>query len=282
MKHIKMTDEIRAEYLKSIEKQLKDMRTTGKIQFSFTPETQRLSDTIKLDFTAMAWLKMWTLISNCKTECAWHGVVEASEDRTYFIVKDILVYPQVLTGATVEQDDTDDKYDKWHNALDNKTYNNLRLQGHSHVNFAATPSGRDDKTYENILNNLREDSYYIFMIANKKGMMWVNIYNLKQNAIFDEDDIDITVDGVDTDEWYAVQCDDYFAKPAVKYSTKGPTSFNGTPLDHTESYFGHDTVFDYPERTGSTLDRSERSFFGNDTPQVDHIPVHDKRKGTKK
>lgn len=182
-----------------------------------------------INFSAVAWLKMRTQIGNSKDECAWHGIVEANEDRTVFDIVDILVYPQRINGMTVEDDDP--KYEEWHQGLDNYCYNHLRMQGHSHVNAAASPSSRDDTTYANVVQALSNDSFYIFMIANKPGNMWFNIYDLQNNRIWEQQDIDVTVENMDMYGWFKDISDKFYAKPVVTkyYGGSATTDKTKTP-----------------------------------------------------
>lgn len=143
-------------------------------------------------FTKKASEKMAYLVQNYNKEIAWHGVVTKKDDA--YTVEDILVYPQTVTSATVETDD--EEYAKWMNSIDNNTFPKLRLQGHSHVNFTATPSGTDTNYYNKLLNNLSKDDYYIFFIMNKSNKYWINIYDYAQNVIFETADINIQFEAV--------------------------------------------------------------------------------------
>lgn len=221
MRKIILTIAERKALLKEIEEELKSKRTNGTFTVSYKAKEQDLDEPIVLNFTSIAWFKTFTLVNEFTTECAWHGLVHESENRKTFTVYDIIVYPQTVTGATVDMDEKE--YEVWHQSLDDRSYNNLRMQAHSHVNMAATPSGKDKTTYEDIQHTLSNDSFYIFMIFNKKGDVWVNIYDLKNNAVYDKSDIVITVDGFPVEKW--VQADwfstqkDLVKTPKVKRPT---------------------------------------------------------------
>lgn len=178
---------------------LDKVKLNGDFTFRYSPKTEMLTEKIKLSFTPLAYLKMRTLVNMCEDEIAWHGVVHASEDRKTFTITDILVYPQTVSGATVATDEV--KYEAWHQALDDDAYNNLRFQGHSHVKMGASPSGVDTTLYDNMLQTLSDDSYYIFMITNKRDENWINIYDLASNVIYETADIIVTLEGLDTN-WY--------------------------------------------------------------------------------
>ena len=138
---------------------------------------------------------MKALVNTSAKEIAWHGTV-SKENNTYTI-HNILVYPQLVTAATVESDD--DTYAQWLDNLDDRTFNSIRMQGHSHVNMAVSPSGTDDDFYELLTQHIND--YYIFIILNKAGKMWINIYDMEQQLIFDTSDIDIVYQGYDYNAW---------------------------------------------------------------------------------
>ena len=91
-------------------------------------------------------------------------------------------------------------------------FNNIRMQGHSHVNMGVTPSGVDNSLYERILEQLDDEMFYIFLIYNKKGDKTFKIYDLAKNILFetgdvtvkvlddDADSVDIHVDGLSDEE----------------------------------------------------------------------------------
>lgn len=237
MKHITLTEEDKAELIARFSAQLDNTRGIEKISFELKPQTTQAGKHARLNFTAMAWFKMRSLVNHCTTECAWHGIVVPSEDRKTFTVTDILVYPQIVAGATVEQDDTDNAYEIWHQALPTPAYNSLRMQGHSHVNMAANPSGVDTTMYNNMLQTLSANSYYIFMITNKTGNVWVNIYDLLNNIIYENNDVMITVDDIEDYAWFK-DMKDNFIKTTTTSSTKDYSDYFGLVGSHRV----HDTM----------------------------------------
>ena len=132
-------------------------------------------------------------------EIGWHGIVE--RHNNFFTIKDIIVYPQTVSGATVTTDAVE--YSTWLMGLDDETFNHCRYQGHSHVNFSVTPSGVDRQFYDDILQTLQENDYYIFMITNKRSDIYIIIYDYTNNILFETKDITIKVliDNEDLDLW---------------------------------------------------------------------------------
>lgn len=156
-----------------------------------------------ITFSAKAYMKIFALVHTYSTEVEWHGVVERTAADAFYI-KDVLVFPHKVTGATVISDQTE--YEKWLDTLDNETFNALRFHGHSHVNMGVTPSGVDMTYRHNILNNFgmpsaTSDLFYIFLIFNKRGDISGEIYDLQNNALYSKstntDEIDIVVEDCD-------------------------------------------------------------------------------------
>ena len=143
--------------------------------------------------TAAAYLKMLTYTFASEKEIAWHGTVIADLEKhpNKFVVSDVFLYPQSVTGATVTTDQT--KYNEWTETLDDDTFNSLRFQGHSHVRMGVTPSGVDTTFYEDLVQNLHNGEFYIFMILNKNQDMYFRIYNTATNIMYDKDDIEVII-----------------------------------------------------------------------------------------
>ena len=137
----------------------------GKINFTKTLGTVDRKATVL--FTEMAWQKMQTLIREFDKEVAWHGVAERCEEKDTYLISDILVYPQEVTGSTVTTDQNE--YEMWLMKQEDDVFNNIRMQGHSHVNMSTSPSSVDLNLYDGILSQLDSDMFYIFMIYNKRG-----------------------------------------------------------------------------------------------------------------
>lgn len=172
---------------------------------------------VELSYKAM--YKINALVKDYTTEVAWHGLVDRLEDNRFF-VSDILVYPQKLTGGYVDMDI--ENYYTWGEGLDNETYSRMKLQGHSHVNMGTTPSSTDTDHQQQVVNKLiGNDKFYIFMIVNKSGSMWISVYDLERNIQFKSTDpkkaaSEVVVDVVD-EEYYPHEL---FMKDATSHTSK--------------------------------------------------------------
>ena len=167
--------------------------TDGKVYFSKTLESLTRKATVY--FTSEAWTKMQALVRAFDKEVAWHGVAYRGEDenKDEYYITDILVYPQEVSGSTVEMNES--KYDEWirENAEDERFYN-IGMQGHSHVDMQVSPSSVDINHQEIILQQLTDDMFYIFMIWNKSGKSYTKIYDLKKNIMFENADASMVIE----------------------------------------------------------------------------------------
>ena len=178
-------------------------------------------------FTQAAYLKTMLYVRDTNTEIAWHGSV--TREKNNFTIHDVYLYPQIVTGGTVNT--VQAEYNKWVEELDDDTFNKMRLQGHSHVNFGATPSGTDREYYNSILNVLNKTDFYIFMIINKSGNEYFEIYDLENNIIYENQDINVNIlvtsTGADLYKNIDLEKEYYCSKP-VAYPKTGWTSYNDT------------------------------------------------------
>lgn len=191
-KIIRMTPEMIEESKRKFEARLQNMNlANGTLTYTetFLPTGKKAV----VWFTPDAYMKMFALIQEVDDEVAWHGIAHRLDEPGNYLISDILVYPQEVTGATVNTDQTE--YDNWMMELDDDTFNNLRMQGHSHVRMGCTPSSTDLEHQGKIIQQLEGDMFYIFMIWNKYLKFHATIYDLGINTLFEHGDISIQMVG---------------------------------------------------------------------------------------
>lgn len=222
-KIIKVTEDMIAEMREDFELAIAhDKMKDGK--FEFKKSFNDIERKATVYFEESAYLKMQALISTFDKEVAWNGLAKRIDGEDSFLIYDILVYPQKVTGTTVNVDA--EKEFAWKDALPDEVFNNIRFQGHSHVNMGTSPSGTDNKQYEDILSQIKDDMFYIFMIWNKKGSYWTKIYDLRENVLFEDNDCEVKVlqdeDGIMSfiEEAKGMVSEE---KPAVSYYKKDDT-----------------------------------------------------------
>lgn len=139
-------------------------------------------DKVYVTMTSEVYTKMRMLVDSSSDEIGWHGTVV--KDGNKFLITDILIYPQVVTGATVTPDQKE--FEEWKDSLSDEQFNTLDFHGHSHVNMGVSPSGVDDKFQDDIMSQAGEDTTKIFMITNKKGDLFVRVYDVPSNTVYEE------------------------------------------------------------------------------------------------
>lgn len=194
-KLIKMTDEYKKNCLKDFEKALSMARISdGKLNFTKTFES--IDRKAKVQFAPEAFAKMVMLITEFNQEVAWHGAASrvGEDEQDQYLISDIMVYPQAVTGSSVEMDT--EAYAKWlQDNVEDERFNHIRMQGHSHVNMAPHASSVDLTHQEEILHMLGDDDFYIFMIWNKSFDHETKIYDMRKNILFEDKDISVGVTG---------------------------------------------------------------------------------------
>lgn len=177
----------------------------------------------EVHFSSAAYYKMYALINECDKEIAWDGIVYRDEEKPHvFYVTDVIVYPQEVSGATVETDD--EKYLEWLNSLDDETFNHRRFNGHSHVRMATTPSSTDTTYREQSVLNIPD--FFIFGIFNKNNAFNFQIYDIENNIIYDNGDVLFYTPEPDYTQW----AKEIIAEKVVakKYTTTTTTYSNTT------------------------------------------------------
>ena len=148
-----------------------------------------------LTIKPLCYMKMRQLVLQSGDEIAWHGFVK--RDGMNFTLYDVIMYPQYNSAATTKSDE--EEYSKWIlRQYEFENFCDMKMHGHSHVNMGCTPSGTDMQFRENILKNLKKDSFYIFMIMNKQGSFTIEIYDYVTGMIYDTSDITVYTDDPET------------------------------------------------------------------------------------
>lgn len=241
----------------------------GKINFTKTLGTVDRKATVL--FTEMAWQKMQTLIREFDKEVAWHGVAERCEEKDTYLISDILVYPQEVTGSTVTTDQNE--YEMWLMKQEDDVFNNIRMQGHSHVNMSTSPSSVDLNLYDGILSQLDSDMFYIFMIYNKRGEKTVKLYDLRENILFETADVTVAVKEVGDLTGFLEEAKELVVTKTYNYGAGARTYGN--------SYPGYPSYDGYSAQKKEEP-KKENSSLGKTSPLVQENKSGKKRKGKRK
>lgn len=151
-------------------------------------------------YTPKAWFKTIMLIDQNSLEVGWYGVCRRDdENKNEFYVEDIMVYPQKVTGATINPDPVE--FVNWENGLDDDVFNNMRIHVHSHVNMAVTPSSVDQKFRDDRLSQLKDDDFMIFQIMNEQGNINSAVYDFQEGIYYENSDVTTLVECDDMAVW---------------------------------------------------------------------------------
>jgi hypothetical protein len=195
-KIIKLTDDLRNRIQNEFAEMIKKAKNAGGIEY--TKKFENTNQKAIVVFTPKAWFKMQALIDRFDSEICWHGVVSKTEIGRYLIT-DILVCPQVVSGVTVNTDQ--EEYEKWLFSLSDDIFDGLRMQGHSHVKMSTSPSTVDLTHWESIFEQLDDDMFYIFMIWNKMGEKTIRIYDMIDNVFYESSDVSVQIEDINLDEF---------------------------------------------------------------------------------
>lgn len=191
---IRVTDDMKTEAQADFAELLENLKMSdGEIRYSKAFKYKDHAAVLWL--TPLAYSKTVALINAFSDEVAWHGMA-VRKAVNEFIIEDIFVYPQEVTGATVNTDQA--RYTEWLYEFDDDSFNKIRMQGHSHVNMGVSPSTVDSGHREKILDQLDDDMFYIFMVWNKSLKTHTLIYDMENNILYDDKDITVKIIGNDS------------------------------------------------------------------------------------
>lgn len=258
MEKLKLSQSERENYINALNRKLEKCNKVSAFNFS-------IKDYIKEDFKNVkkptiiiephVYVAMMELVKQNDVECSWHCLVHRNLEDMVFTLYELLVFPQINSGAATATDD--EEYERWMAKFlldENFPIEDLRMHGHSHVNMAVFSSSTDDAYQKDILTNIKDGDYYIFMILNKKMEIAIYLYDLNQQIMFDTKDINLQIryDSMeDIRSWVASEikekCIKKIAnkKPLANYSKKNyvkdyekQESFDFDPYDPLYDFLG--------------------------------------------
>ena len=231
-----MTQELKQKALTDFAKVLDSMKmSNGELSYNRAFEYKDKTATVWL--TQEAYRKIIALVMNFSSEVGWHGTVSRVADNE-FIIEDIFVYPQEVTGSTVN---TDQKlYTEWLYSLDDENFNKIRMQGHSHCDMGVSPSVVDDTHRQHILNQLEPEMFYIFQIWNKSLAVHTLIYDMAQNILYEDDDVDVMLQNDESMTGFLADSLEKVKKPGTKKNKAAPKNQDEEPSELYNDYFDYD------------------------------------------
>lgn len=165
--------------------------------------------------------KMEALVKESSVEISWHGLVKRNKEENCYLVYDIVVFPQINSAAATQTDQ--EEYAEWLvsilNDEDESKFDDMRMHGHSHVNMGVFSSTIDDGYQTELLTNIQDGDYYIFMILNKKRDLCCLVYDYEQQILFENADVTVKTVGNDKkaiEDWAKRQIKELCKTPEPK------------------------------------------------------------------
>jgi len=228
-KPIKLTAEIIELAVKEFREKLSKLKSVnGSVDYKAELKAVAKQKT-KLVLTETAYYKTRALIDGFSGEVGWYGLAKRTDDG--FEVYDIIVYPQEVTGVTVTTDEKE--LGKWYDSLSDEVFNAKRFHGHSHVNFAPSPSETDISDRDEKLKDLSGDDFFIFMIINKEMKYTCEIFDLAANVHYENGDVQVL---------FPKSCADFFdSMKNVRQKTYTYSQYSGykdyqSPVAYQQEY----------------------------------------------
>lgn len=266
---------------KTIKEYLTDCFTETAFNLKLNKETVQVKEKPRLQFTPETYIQILALIDECSEEIAWLGRVH--RDKLNFLIDKIYVFPQIVTGTSVTPDET--AYVNWNMQLTTEEVNSIRFHGHSHVNMGVFASGIDTKMYNELLAELKQNDFYIFLIGNKKNEFIYWIYDLTTNTVYEKQDIILEVideDGNTIKSWAKDNIEEYIKKPKAMYNRSYMEHYHGsmnalpkayTEADHIHSELQSELYSGNNPITGT--DEEETTYLYERYKELKKIPMQD-------
>lgn len=204
--------------------------------------------------TTKAYIKMRLLVDKFDKEIGWYGIVNQMPGlESTYVIEDIVVYPQTVSGATCEQDE--DRMFEFEMRLTTDQVNHKRFHGHSHVNMATSPSGVDENFYQELLSQVTD--YFIITVTNKRNEYTTRFYDVANNILYTDVEIHlIDEDGNMMSNWYDEQIENNISKPTPIVANTNVTKldpYNGRTLfDNDYRKYDPYEYMEYEDMYGDT------------------------------
>lgn len=245
----------------------------GKLSFDLGLGKAKDADRPQILILPDAYAKMRGLVQECAKEIGWHGTV--IREGLKFTITDIVVFPQVVTAATVTPDDV--AYTEWALNLPDDTFNSMRFHGHSHVRMACSPSAVDIAYQESLVQNVKD--FYIVGIFNKNDVFNITLFDVTNNIAYDNTDIDFIIPAKAGEEWAKEMIAAYIEEPvaatAASLATTGSAATAASNYaysrnqedDYYEQLYGKGEYNGYGNWQRGSAANGQQSFFENSQAQ---------------
>ena len=126
--------------------------------------------------------KMSALVRNSNEEIGWLALCK--KEANSYNIYEVTICDQEVSETTVELDEKGIQKIAEELISTNREdeMNNVRCWGHSHVDMPVSPSGQDDKTFEEYYKQCGD--YFIRLIMNRKGEYYIDLADYEEGVIY--------------------------------------------------------------------------------------------------
>lgn len=126
--------------------------------------------------------KMSALVRNSNEEIGWLALCK--KEANSYNIYEVTICDQEVSETTVELDEKGIQKiaEELISANRENEMNNVRCWGHSHVDMSVSPSGQDDKTFEEYYKQCGD--YFIRLIMNRKGEYYIDLADYEEGVIY--------------------------------------------------------------------------------------------------
>lgn len=125
-------------------------------------------------------LELRELVKSTDLEIMLFGVVKKHENNLY-IIEEWLIPPQDSNTSTFVTTN-DDEYPKWLLDIPREKRINIRMHLHTHPKMSVSPSGVDEET---IINKVQDiDNFYLRAIINHDLKLRLDLFNLEEERLY--------------------------------------------------------------------------------------------------
>lgn len=131
-------------------------------------------------YAPTVWDQLWYIVAKCPKEVGWLGLVEPIYDGAHYLITDLYVPEQTVSGTETDID-SDALAELAMELIDaGRDTSKLFYWGHSHVNMDVGPSSQDEDQVDEYLEH---NSVFIRGIYNKRGSSKVDVFDKNAGVV---------------------------------------------------------------------------------------------------
>lgn len=163
--------------------EIEDFDSTSRVEeTSFLDQTHPHAPSVL--YTPAAYQTINYLIQASSLEIGWVGLVEKNKHTNDYLIYDIIVPEQEVSGAETDITPETLAFVIAQLISEDKNPDHLRYWGHSHVDMAPYPSNQDEEEFQEWLDPAQISDFVIRGIYNKQGHCKVDVADIADNRLY--------------------------------------------------------------------------------------------------